>query len=675
MKCFRWLHLTDLHWGSQDHKDYWGTIQPGWFKDIDKLQEKCGGTWDAVFFTGDLVNKGKEEEFTALTERLNDLFHHLKSKGSEPHLFVVPGNHDLLRPKLKNSDFKMLTKYWEAEEDVRNAIWRRETGSGYWKIIQKAFENFTRWYAGAAKQFNVPGALKPGLLPGEFSVTLTKDSSKIGVLGLNTAFLQLDEGDFEGKLDAHPAQVIVACGELHQQWVEKHDACLLLSHHPMNWLSSHGQEEYKGVIAPSGRFALHLCGHQHEAAMLEEMLGGAAAGRRFLCGNSIFGMEKYTDWKGDAQKDRRHGYSAGSIDFSGEQPVLRIWPRRMEKRGSGVWGFNADNSFELEDDCIKPIPFESSRKKPPPAVPERPKPRETGEETPSPSEGDIKEVVNKNICRMLEKRRLSCFRSALGRLMPGKSGGAGETGHMADALLGMGLLDAIIHLQKAVKECIEDLKDDGSGIDIITLTWNDCVTILGWLVLTGVTEEWACKAALELARKGAALELMIPVETEVGVDIAVSRLNQVKAKLNLDERSMEVTAGTRIPSEKWRVESGWSLDQKVLTVKQALWKQLNRVEESRKVTIPEKLDEDLNQMLFSRRRMGENPYVVANLPGKENPYLDEEVYRALMADLKNLDIFYLGTEGEEGVAILGETRLQAQIREFLLIKTTIRTDK
>jgi predicted MPP superfamily phosphohydrolase len=693
MNRFRWLHLTDLHWGSNDHKDLWGTIQPKWFDDIDKIQEKCGGPWDAVFFTGDLVNKGKKEEFTALTERLKDLFNHLKANGSEPCLIVVPGNHDLVRPNPNNSDCKMLTKYWEGEEDVQNAIWRKDTKSEAWKMVQKAHKNFTRWYEEAAKLFKVPSGMKPGLLPGEFSVSLTKGSHNIGVLGLNTAFLQLDEGDFKGKLDAHAAQVTEACGDVPQRWVEKHDACLLLTHHPMDWLTAHGQDAFKGVIAPSGRFALHLCGHQHEARMQEEMLGGSAAGRRYLCGTSIFGMETYTDWQGKTQKDRLNGYSAGSIDFSLPKLTLRIWPRFMNKKGDGVWGFNQDTSFHLEnDESIEPILFKSTRKKPPSvdlALEERGM-SDTGvkgtnkgskidhlEPSTEPSVTDIGMSVKKNICKKLEKPHMKCLLSLLQQMFSVNRAKHVNSGHIVDRLVGMDLLGAIIELHKAVDECIVDLINDGSDHSKLTRIWDDCVTILGWLVLTGVQEAWASKAALEMAQDGGtALELMIPVETEVGIDIAVSRIKGVKANFSLDEGSLKLKAGGRIPSEKWQIEMGWSLEEKVLTVKKQLWKQLYPLDQLKQVPISdEKLTRDLRQTLKGRRKMGKNHYMVVNLPDTSYPGLEADVYRALMADLQNLDIFYLGAEGEEGLAIVAETELQTQIREFLLIKRTIRMDK
>lgn len=682
MTCFRWLHLTDLHWGSDDHKDLWGSIKKPWLDDIDRVQTQCGGPWDAVFFTGDLVNRGEKKEFDQLTAKLTALANHLKSarsvEPSEPFFIAVPGNHDLKRPGSENHMCMIMTELWDKKENIRNDIWRKKTGSKAWKFIHRAFKNYTAWYHDPALPFKKPPDMTHGLLPGEFCATLSKDKSDIGILGLNTAFLQLDNGDFQGKLDAHAAQVTSTCGEDYHKWAENHDACLLLTHHPADWFSLSGQDAFNAVIAPPGRFALHLCGHNHEPELIETKLGGDAHGKRVLCGKSLFGMMKITDWKGETQIDRSHGYSAGRIDFSGEAPKLRIWPRRMDKKTGGVWDFNQDVSFHLEmDQGTKPVRLTSTRKPRPALVKIEPEASNIILETPPPAAAEpgvpktgIKELVKKKIGEMLDKKKsLKCFRSVLHEMFEVDRKRGGTASLIVDRLLAMDLNDAIMELQVAVRDCLNTLKDDGCDMAELTLTWNDCVSILGWMVLVGVKEEWAVKAALALANRDSALDLTVPVKTEVGLDIAVSRLKEVKATFKLDT-SMNLSALGRIDLEKWQIETGWNLDEKVLAVKKQLWKQLNRLDASAAVTVSdEELTADLKQVLRSRRRMGENHYMVVNLPGKECTYMDVEVYRRLVTDLQNLDIFYLG-DSDTGMAIVAETELHTQIREFLRYKPT-----
>ena len=87
------------------------------------------------------------------------------------------------------------------------------------------------------------------------------------------------------------------------------------------------------------------------------------------------------------------------------------------------------------------------------------------------------------------------------------------------------------------------------------------------------------------------------------------------------------------------------------------------------------LTEELKEALFGLRCMGEHHYMVVNLPGKECPYMDSDVYRRLVEDLEHLDIFYLGAPDEKGMAIVAETKLNARIRQFLGYKRLIRKDK
>jgi hypothetical protein len=695
MRCFRWLHLTDLHWGSKKHDELWGSILPQWLRDIDRVQERCGGPWDAVFFTGDLVNRGKEEEFREVTERLADLYEHLRSKRSErpfvapsdPYFLVVPGNHDLTRPDSDSAVCMMMTELWDRKEKVRKDIWEKNTGSEAWKLIQTAFKNYTDWYNGESLPFKKPSEMTAGLLPGEFSVTLPIGLHRIGVLGLNTAFRQLAEGDFQGKLDAHPSQIVKACGQLHHKWVEEHDVCLLLTHHPTSWLSENGLNAFEGIIAPSGRFAMHLCGHNHIPRMEESKLWGAEEGRRFLCGKSLFGIMPFVDWKGEKEIERSHGYSAECIDFSGDTPKLRIWPRSMVKKGDNVWYFDRDVSFKLEtDEGTAPIQLKSHRK---------PKPSPTAHdckhsniitqlvETPEDinsgngSKGEeIKEVVKQKICRMLDKKKsLSCFRSVLVKMFEVQTAGGDATALAVDKLLALDLIKAVIQLQKAVRDCINAMNDDGKGTSELILTWDDCVTLLGWLVLTGVKDEWAEKMVRAMAEKDSYLDLKVPVETELGLDIAVSRINTVNAKFKLDIDT-NVSAPGRIAAEKWGIECGWDLEVKVLTVKKQLYRQLNPLIGEKEIPLLDRqLNDELKQALLGLKEMEEHHYMVVNLPGKECTYMDDKVYRRLVQDLENLDIFYLGEDSETGMAIVAETRLQSQIRQFLGYKRLIRMDK
>src|ERR1044071_6932695 len=96
---FSWLHLTDLHYGLSGQNCLWPTLREAFFADLKKLHD-LSGPWDAVFFTGDLVQSGEPDQYGEMQKNVIDrLWEELRKLGSgKAVLFAVPGNHDLRRP-------------------------------------------------------------------------------------------------------------------------------------------------------------------------------------------------------------------------------------------------------------------------------------------------------------------------------------------------------------------------------------------------------------------------------------------------------------------------------------------------------------------------------------------------------------------------------------------------
>lgn len=99
---FSWLHLTDFHYGLKGQTFLWPNLREPFFRDLAKLHEKTG-PWQAVLFTGDLVQSGKSSEFDEMQRNVLDrLWDKLRELGSgDAILLAVPGNHDLCRPDPK----------------------------------------------------------------------------------------------------------------------------------------------------------------------------------------------------------------------------------------------------------------------------------------------------------------------------------------------------------------------------------------------------------------------------------------------------------------------------------------------------------------------------------------------------------------------------------------------
>jgi hypothetical protein len=335
---FSWLHLTDFHCGMRRQHWLWPGVREIFFDDLKRLHEKCG-PWDLVLFTGDLSQKGSAEEFEKVNTILEQLWEHFNQLGSSPELLVVPGNHDLVRPNRKDPSVRLLQQ-WENQPDIREEFWEN-TDSPYRHVVTQAFNNYVNWWE--RQRFRVKNT-NPGILPGDFSATIEKNGAKLGILGVNTSFLQLTDDNYEGKLALHTRQFHEACDDDGPAWAKQHHACVLLSHHPPTWLNPDAQQHLKGEITDHERFAVHLCGHMHETVYRSIAEGGTEA-RRIWQGRSLFGLEYYGK---EHEMQRMHGYTVGKIELSGNTGNLAFWPREDRVQG-GQRNIVPDYSLKLTD--------------------------------------------------------------------------------------------------------------------------------------------------------------------------------------------------------------------------------------------------------------------------------------------------------------------------------------
>jgi WD40 repeat protein len=336
---FNWLHLTDLHLGMSGSEDLWPNVEDDFFEDLAFLTNRVGSL-DLVLFTGDFVQRGSHDEFERIGRLLQGFRDKLRATGSDPVFLAVPGNHDLVRPNnTQDPALVALMSSWD-DADVQNSFWEDST-SPHRKIVNEAFANYVEWWQNASVP--KPEVYTDGMLPGDFSATIEKDGAKIGVVGLNTAFLQLTGDNCEGRLALHIRQFHKATGGHGPNWVRKHHTCLLLTHHPPDWLTEAAQSRHlEGEIhSPPRRFALHLFGHMHEPQLRTVALGGAGARRR-LQGCSLFAVE---GWGEQKTGKRIHGYSIGQLDVATAK--MRIWPRKVSERQGSFRQMDRDGSFSL----------------------------------------------------------------------------------------------------------------------------------------------------------------------------------------------------------------------------------------------------------------------------------------------------------------------------------------
>lgn len=348
-----WLHLTDLHQGMGGTNWLWPNVAAQAFADLERLHE-VSGPWELVFFTGDLTQSGTAEEFKRLDETLERLWRHLERLGSRPRLVAVPGNHDLQwLDQVEPVALALLQ--WHDNRKLQEHV-LGDGNNPYRERLGRAFANFVHWSQREAPWFSSEG-LTRGLMPGDMSLSLALHGLDIGIVGLNSAFLQLTGANYHERLHLHPRQLHEVCGHYAPEWLQRHHINLLLTHHPPEWLEPRARQEFRNEIDVAGRFAAHFFGHMHEGTATSVAMGGSQA-RHAIQGASLFGLEEYEGRDG-RRVHRIHGYSAGRFEpVQTEGGVItharvRIFPRRMFETAGGrridrdVGGYELDERGSL----------------------------------------------------------------------------------------------------------------------------------------------------------------------------------------------------------------------------------------------------------------------------------------------------------------------------------------
>lgn len=164
-KIFSWLHLSDLHIG-QKPQWLWPNFKAIFLEDLRRLSSEAGPI-DLVVFSGDLTQCGDKSQYESLTRELKDIWEIFDKLGQRPLLFTVPGNHDLVRPPANDPRMKILTR-WKDDSDVVKEFWG-DKDNQYVELVRSAFANYTAWQENISAQ-GIPFApLQKGILPGDAS--------------------------------------------------------------------------------------------------------------------------------------------------------------------------------------------------------------------------------------------------------------------------------------------------------------------------------------------------------------------------------------------------------------------------------------------------------------------------------------------------------------------------
>lgn len=286
----RWLHLSDFHFGLNRYDQEFSAK-----KIVEHLKENLdkGVFPDFVFITGDVANTGKKSEYEQFIDNLISPIVDLLGADFLEKIFIVPGNHDLNRHV--NEEFSK-DKFLKPESrsfypDLGSAL-RRE-------MLAKRFEDFFEHNLCEASR-NIRSD------QGAFVVERTIHSVKVGIVGLNTAWLCDGDKDKEALTPGVP---------ILREALEKISDCsvkFVLGHHPLDWIYPSHREAIQSILA--GKQAIYLHGHMHSESFSNTVNGAGG----FLV------IQSGASWQSPEGGKWKNGFMWGVADLN--TGVVRLQP-------------------------------------------------------------------------------------------------------------------------------------------------------------------------------------------------------------------------------------------------------------------------------------------------------------------------------------------------------------
>lgn len=290
-----WLHVSDLHFGHKKELrlriDQELTSQEI-VNDAKRMLAKLGRP-DFIFVTGDVAFKADAaSEYPAATKWLNDLVSSVGSSADK--VFIVPGNHDVDRGKVKENYTSQAAheKLRKIPEDVDVFLGDSGQMANIWSKLEA--------YAEFAEPFGA------SVLTAERPFWSEKIDTKLGkviLVGLNTCILSYDDDDTKENL---------ALGKKHLRIIQENsqDGLLfVLQHHPPDWLSD--GHTFEAVLPKLPHILLTGHEHQQNAYLVSPLSGGLLL--RFAAG------------AGHVKPPARHGYSWVRLCPEGVDYFPRTW--------------------------------------------------------------------------------------------------------------------------------------------------------------------------------------------------------------------------------------------------------------------------------------------------------------------------------------------------------------
>lgn len=239
------LHLSDIHFrkleigSAQDPNIH---LRNELIRDVEEQCEQLGPP-DVIIVSGDVAFAGDPEEFEFASQWLRQLC--LRSGSSMKSVFVVPGNHDVVRKQADSLMVQLVHNAIKNAGDYTSREIARHLGEPEaQRLLYQSLENYNQF----ALQFFCD-LMPPNRTRAQRDVTLN-DGSTLRLWGLNSAFVSSSQ-DKPGDIFVDPASFQITR--------EKGVVNLVVTHHHLSWLrQSQEFEDHFNSVAP-----VQIFGHVH----------------------------------------------------------------------------------------------------------------------------------------------------------------------------------------------------------------------------------------------------------------------------------------------------------------------------------------------------------------------------------------------------------------------------
>jgi CheY-like chemotaxis protein len=342
-----WLHISDLHF----HPPNYGTdiVLENLLDDIKQQMVKHDLNLDFVAVTGDVAHTGNMSQYKHAIDFFDRL---LQVTGLQKRqLFVVPGNHDIDWALIKDEVATEHTETLTNKEVVDSTLGKP---SALRRILGK-FRHYKRF----VNTYLVDSEKTP-LHPCDhnhlfFTETIKKGESRIGLLGLNSAWMSAYKwrpGEHrKGADDRH--NLILGRRQLREALKEiegpRLDVVIALMHHPTEWLKDEiDREEIEALLEQNCHFILR--GHLHDNKVIQQKTPGGDA-MTITAGASFKTRGNDLDY---------NGYNFVRLDFESDEGTIYL--RCYSKKHKEFWTADVFSYPDLEEGHLTfPLPKPRAR--------------------------------------------------------------------------------------------------------------------------------------------------------------------------------------------------------------------------------------------------------------------------------------------------------------------------